>query len=176
MNLGLLVLRVVVGLLFAGHGAQKLFGYFGGYGLKGTAGFFEGIGLKPGHVHATSAGIMEFGGGLLLALGLITPIASAALIAVMTAAVITVHFPKGVWVTDGGYEYNLVLGAVAFALAGIGSGAWSLDHAFGISMHGVLWALGALAVGALGGLGAVLGGRAVSRQQQRAPTHRPTTA
>src|SRR5437763_3465334 len=119
MNLGLLILRLVIGLLLAGHGAQKLFGFFGGHGLRATAGFFEQIGLKPGRVHATSAGLLEFGGGLLLALGLLTPFASAALIAVMTAAVITVHAPKGVWNSDGGYEYNVLIGASAFALAAI---------------------------------------------------------
>ncbi len=120
MNLGLLILRLVVGLLFVGHGAQKLFGIWGGHGLKGTAGFFEAIGLKPGHVHATAAAVMEFGGGALLALGLVTPVASLALIAVMTAAIISVHFAKGLWVTNGGYEYNLVLASVALALAATG--------------------------------------------------------
>src|SRR5438270_6425515 len=147
MNLGLLVLRLVVGLLFAGHGAQKLFGIFGGYGLRGTASFFEGIGLKPGHIHAGAAGLMEFGGGILIALGLVTPFAAAALIAVMTAAVVTVHVANGVWNTNGGYEYNLVLAVIAFALAAIGAGAWSLDHALGLSIHGVLWGVGALVVG-----------------------------
>jgi putative oxidoreductase len=176
MHLGLLVLRVVVGLLFAGHGAQKLFGYFGGYGIRGTAGFFEGIGLKPGVVHATAAGILEFGGGLLIALGLVTPIASAVLIAVMIAAVITVHWAKGVWVTNGGYEYNLVLAAVVFALAAVGPGNWSLDHALSLSMTGVGWAIGALVVGVLGGFGAVLSGRLYARQQRAVPTGRPTTA
>jgi putative oxidoreductase len=176
MNLGLLILRLVVGLLFVGHGAQKLFGLFGGHGLLGTAGFFDGIGLKPGRVHATAAGVMEFGGGLLLALGLITPIASAAVIAVMTAAIISVHFAKGIWATEGGYEYNLVLAAVAFALAAVGPGAWSLDHALSLSMHSVGWAISALVVGALGGVGAVLSGRLHSRQERGLPTQRPTTA
>src|SRR5947209_3937007 len=175
MNLGLLVLRLVVGLLFVGHGAQKLFGVFGGHGLKGTAGFFEAIGLKPGHIHASAAALLEFGGGLLLALGLLTPFASAALIAVMTAAVITVHGSKGLWATEGGYEYNLVLGAAVFALAAIGAGNWSLDHALGLSVHGVLWAIGALVVGVLGGIGAVLSGRAQERQSPAA-SQRPTTA
>jgi putative oxidoreductase len=119
---------------------------------------------------------MEFGGGILLALGLITPIASAALIAVMTAAVITVHGAKGVWVTNGGYEYNLVLAAAAFALAGIGAGSWSLDHAFSISMHGVGWAIGALVVGSIGGASAVLSGRLYGRRRRSVPTRRPTTA
>jgi putative oxidoreductase len=179
MNLGLLVLRVVVGLLFAGHGAQKLFGYFGGHGLKGTAGFFDNLGLKPGYVHASAAGVLEFGGGILLALGLLTPVASAMLIAVMTAAVITVHGTKGIWSTNGGYEYNLVLSAVAFALAGVGAGAWSIDHALSLSMHGVLWAVGALVVGIAGGLGAVASGRSYAAREQRRhpqPTHRPTPA
>jgi putative oxidoreductase len=165
---------LVVGLLFAGHGAQKLFGSFGGHGLKGTAGFFEQIGLRPGHIHASAAGVMELGGGLLLALGLFTPFASAALIAVMAAAVITVHYAKGVWATDGGYEYNLVLAAVAFALAAVGPGNWSLDHAFGLSLHGTLWAIGALVVGAIGGYGAVLSGR--SQRRSTAATPGPTAA
>src|SRR3954469_22112274 len=97
MDLGLLVLRVVIGLLFAGHGAQKLFGAFGGGGLEGTAEMFDNIGLRPGALHARAAGTFEFMGGLLLALGLFTPFAAAALIAVMTAAVVTVHAPNGVW-------------------------------------------------------------------------------
>jgi putative oxidoreductase len=176
MHLGLLVLRVVVGLLFAGHGAQKLFGSFGGHGLKGTAGFFEMIGLKPGRIHATAAGVMEFGGGLLLALGLVTPFAAAALIAVMTAAVITVHLAKGLWVTEGGYEYNLVLAAIAYALATIGAGNWSIDHLLGLSMHGVLWGIGALVVGLLGGLGAVASGRLSARVPRTTATHTPHPA
>jgi putative oxidoreductase len=175
MNLGLLVLRVVVGLLFVGHGAQKLFGVFGGYGIEGTGGFFEQIGLKPGKLHASAAGAMELGGGLLLALGLLTPVASAVLIAVMTAAVITVHYPKGVWASDGGYEYNLVLSAIAFALAGVGPGAWSLDHAIGISWHSVGWALAALAVGIAGGVGAVVSGRLYGRRTHRVAPGAPLT-
>jgi putative oxidoreductase len=175
MNLGLLVLRLVVGLLFVGHGAQKLFGVLGGHGLKGTAGFFESIGLKPGHVHATAAGLLEFGGGLLLALGLLTPFASAALTAVMTAAVITVHASKGLWNTGGGYEFNLTLAAAAFALAATSAGAWSLDHALSISDHGVLWAIGALVVGIAGGAGAVVSGRLYGRQRGPVATRRPTT-
>jgi putative oxidoreductase len=179
MNLGLFVLRLVVGLLFAGHGAQKLFGSFGGHGLEGTAGFFEAIGLKPGHIHASAAGVLEFAGGILLALGFLTPLASAMLIAVMTAAVIIVHGPKGIWSTNGGYEYNLVLAAVAFALAAAGVGAWSIDHALSLSVNGVLWAVGALILGVIGGFAAVAGGRSYAareRQQRPQPAQRPTTA
>jgi putative oxidoreductase len=159
MYFGLFVLRVVVGLLFAAHGAQKLFGWFGGHGRAGTAGFFESIGLRPGHVHAGAAGWSEFGGGLALALGLFTPVAAAALIAVMTAAVMTVHRSRGLWATGGGYEYNLVLVTVAFALAAVGPGHWSLDHLFTFNDHGALWGVGALVVGGIGGAGAVLTGR-----------------
>jgi putative oxidoreductase len=159
MDLALLTLRVVVGLLFVGHGAQKLFGIWGGHGLHGTGGFFESLGLKPGKVHAFNAGAAEFFGGALLALGLLTPIAAVLLIGTMTVAIATVHFQKGIWSTEGGYEYNLVLMAVAFAVTGVGPGDWSLDHALGIDWHGTNWALGALIVGLLGGLGTMALGR-----------------
>ncbi len=176
MNLGLLILRLVVGLLFVGHGAQKLFGIWGGHGLKGTAGMFENLGLKPARVHATAAALMEFGGGALLALGLLTPFAALVLIAVMTAAVITVHLPKGLWVTGGGYEYNLVLAAAAFALATTGAGSWSLDHALSLSDHGVLWGVGALVIGVVGGLGAVVSGRLQSRRDRHLGAGHPSAA
>src|SRR5436190_22534731 len=116
MDLALLVLRVVVGFLFAGHGAQKLFGVFGGGGLDGTAQMFEKLGLRPSGLHARIAGTTEFMGGLLIVLGLLTPFAAAGLIAVMTAAVVTVHGPNGLWSSNRGYEYNLVLAATLFAL------------------------------------------------------------
>jgi putative oxidoreductase len=165
MDLALFVLRVVVGLLFAGHGAQKLFGAFGGGGLDGTAGMFDNIGLRPGTLHARAAGTAEFMGGVLIAVGLFTPFAAAALIAVMTAAVLTVHAPNGIWNTNKGYEYNLVLASIMFALSGIGAGAWSLDNAFGFDLHGVVWALAALAVGLAGGGGAVATGRTASGRE-----------
>jgi putative oxidoreductase len=161
----LLGLRLVVGLGFAAHGAQKLFGLFGGHGIEGTAGFFEQIGLRPGRLHARAAGTAELFGGLLIALGLVTPFAAAALIAVMTAAVLTVHLKNGFFNTGNGYEYNLVLVAALFALAGIGAGDWSLDSALDIDLAGTGWALGALGAGLLGGLGAVLGGRLASQRE-----------
>jgi putative oxidoreductase len=159
MDLALLALRLAVGLLFVGHGAQKLFGAFGGGGLEAIAGMFDGIGLRPGWLHARVAGTAEFLGGALIALGLFTPFAAAALIGVMTAAIITVHAPNGIWNTNRGYEFNLVMATVVFALAGIGAGSWSLDNAFAFALHGTGWALAALAAGILGGLGAVLAGR-----------------
>jgi putative oxidoreductase len=171
MSLGLLVLRVVVGLLFFGHGAQKLLGWFGGHGLSGTGAFFESMGFPQGKRQAFTAGLFEAGGGLLIALGLVTPFAAAALIAVMTVAVIKVHFQKGVWVTEGGYEYNAVLAAVVFALAGVGAGNWSLDHALSLNVHGTGWALAALGAGILGGLVPLAEARlAASRRDDAHPT------
>ena len=172
MDLALLVLRLVVGLGFAAHGAQKLFGAFGGAGIDGTARGFEQLGLRPGRLHAVGAGTAEFAGGLLIALGLVTPFAAAMLIAVMTSAVLTVHARNGFFNTNNGFEYNLALVAVAFALAGIGAGRWSLDHVLGLDLRGTGWALGALAIGVLGGLGAVLSGRlAASRRADRGQPH-----
>ena len=179
MELGLLVLRIVVGLLFAGHGAQKLFGLFGGHGLQGTAGFFEqGLGLKPGKVHATGAGSAEFFGGLLLALGLFTPFAAAALIGTMAVAVATVHWTKGVWSSEGGYEYNAVLMAVAFAVTAVGPGNWSLDHALSLDLNGAGWALAALGAGILGGLAMLAAGKSAGKRsaQAQSGTSSPTTA
>jgi putative oxidoreductase len=167
MELGLLVIRVVVGLLFVGHGSQKLFGWFGGHGLSGTAGFFDSLGMKPAKPHAFLAGLAEAGGGLLLALGLLTPLASAALIAVMVVAIVTVHAKNGLWNTSQGYEFNLVLAAVAFAVAAIGAGDWSLDSALGLDVAGTGWGLAALAAGVIGGLGAVATGRLASRERDQ---------
>jgi putative oxidoreductase len=171
MSLGLLVLRVVVGLLFFGHGTQKLFGWFGGHGLSGTGQFFESMGFPQGRRQAFTAGLFEAAGGLLIALGLVTPFAAAALIAVMTVAVIKVHAAKGVWVTEGGYEYNAVLVAIMVALAGVGAGDWSLDNALNLSLHGTGWALGALGAGILGGLLPIAEARiAASRGDHAHPT------
>ncbi len=160
MDLALFVLRIVVGLFFAGHGAQKLFGSFGGHGIAGTGQFFESLGMRPGRRHATAAGWAELGGGVLLVLGLAMPVASAAIIAVMFVAIATVHGSKGPWVSDGGFEYNAILMAVAFALAGTGPGGWSVDNAIDWTISGTWWAIGALGVGILGGIAALLSGRA----------------
>ena len=162
MDLALFVLRAVVGLFFIGHGAQKLFGSFGGHGLTGTAGFFDAIGIRPGHLHALAAGWAELGAGVLLVLGLLSPLAAVLVIAVMTTAIIAVHASKGPWVTEGGWEYNAVLMAVAFTVAGAGPGEFSLDNALGWmeDITGTGWALGALGVGILGGAGAIVAGRA----------------
>jgi len=133
VDLGLLILRVIVGLLFVGHGAQKLFGWFGGHGIKGTGAWFESIGIRPGTFWATVAGLVEFFGGLLFALGLLGPVGSLAILASMLTAIVKVHWPK-VWVAEGGLEYPLVNGAVAFVVGLLGPGAYSLDAYLGIRL------------------------------------------
>ena len=165
MDLGLLALHGVVGLLLVGHGAQKLFGVFGGHGVEGTAGFFEALGLRPGRLHAVAGGGAEVLGGALIALGLFVPVGAMLVIAVMTTAARTAHRGKGPWAQDGGWELPLVNAAAAFALAGVGAGKISLDHALGIHMAGTGWALGALGLGILGGLGAIAQGRLAARGQ-----------
>ena len=110
MDFGILLLRSVVGLTMAAHGAQKLFGWFGGPGLDKVALGFEQLGFVPGRRHARLAGLAEVGGGLLLALGLLTPVAGALILALMLVAALSVHLKGGFFLTSGGYEYNLVLG------------------------------------------------------------------
>lgn len=137
MNPGTTILRVVAGGLLAGHGAQKLFGWFGGQGPEGTGDFFEsGLGLAPGRRHAQAAGAAELGGGLMLATGLGTPLAAAALSGTMITAIQKVHLDKGPWATEGGWEYNAVLLALLFALTDEDSGPG--------------WAVAQLAAGAAG--------------------------
>ncbi|MBS4214545.1 MULTISPECIES: DoxX family protein [Neobacillus] len=127
LNIGLLIIRLVIGLLFVGHGAQKLFGWFGGYGPKGTGGWFESIGIKPGVTMAILAGLAELFGGLLFALGLLTPLAGILIAGTMAMAIIKVHAPNGLWATANGYEFNLTLLAVAIGVALIGPGQYALD-------------------------------------------------
>ncbi|GLI04361.1 oxidoreductase [Paenibacillus tyrfis] len=127
LALGLLLVRLVVGLLFIGHGVQKLFGWFGGYGPKGTGGWMESVGIKPGVVMAVLAGLMELLGGVLFAVGLLTPLAAVLIAATMLGAIVKVHGPNGLWSTANGYEYQLVLLVVAIGVALTGAGAYSLD-------------------------------------------------
>ena len=127
MDIGLLMIRLVVGLLFVGHGAQKLFGWFGGYGIKGTGGWFESIGIKPGVTMALLAGLTELIGGLLFALGLLTPLAGIMIAGTMVMAIAKVHGPNGLWSTENGYEYNLILIAVTIGVALTGAGQYAID-------------------------------------------------
>lgn len=130
MDLGLLIIRLVIGVSFVGHGAQKLFGWFGGYGLKGTGGWMESLGMKPGVTMALLAGLSELVGGLLFATGIGSGVGTwvgALLIAfTMLVAIVKVHGQNGFWVTQNGYEYNLTLIAVVIGVALIGPGAYIL--------------------------------------------------
>jgi putative oxidoreductase len=175
MSLGLLILRLVVGGLFIGHGTQKVFGWFGGHGLEGSGQFFDALGLRPGRTTALLAGTTEAGGGLLLALGLLTPLAAAGITAVMVAAIWTAHLSKGVWNSNGGFEYPLTLIAAVVALAGVGAGNWSLDNALGLDLAGTGWALAALAAGIVGGALAVISGKLLGTRAGVGPAH-PTSA
>lgn len=151
MSIGLLLLRLVVGLSFVAHGTQKLWGWFGGGGLEGTAQFFTMLGFPSGKRHAFMAGLAEGGGGALLTLGLLTPLGTLAIISVMLVATITVHLPKGFFAQNGGYEFPLVMAVAALTLAFTGPGAYSLDWALGIYASGTTWGVGALVLGLIGG-------------------------
>lgn len=126
---GSLVLRVPAGIIFAAHGAQKLFGWFGGYGLAGTGQWLDSIGLGPGLLMAALVGSAEFFGGLALILGLLVRPVSAVLAAVMAVAVFAVHADKGLFVANNGYEFALALLAISAALLFTGAGRASIDGA-----------------------------------------------
>ena len=159
-----------------GHGLQKLAGWFGGHGLEGTGEFFEStLEMAPGKAHAAAAGAAEAGGGALLAAGYATPVGASLLTGTMITAIRKVHASKGVWVTDGGFEYNLVLIAAVFALSGAGPGALSLDGALGKRRSGTLWALGQLAAGAAGSVAAVEIGRRMHAQRHPADGSQAST-
>lgn len=163
MDTGLLILRIVVGLLLAGHGAQKLLGWFGGSGLSGTGEFMESLGLRPGRPMALLAGLGEVIGGLLLGLGLLTPFGAMAVIGVLLTAVATAHADKGAWATNGGWELPLTYAAAASMLAFTGPGRFSVDAQAGWQLAGESWGVAALVVG-LAGAGAVLVARAATQQ------------
>ena len=151
MAIGLLILRLVVGITFVAHAVQKLFGWFGGGGIAGTAPFMEQLGFRPGRLQAVLAGLIEATAGFLLAVGFFLPFAAAMTMSVMFVATVTVHLAKGFFIQKGGYEYNLALAASALALAFTGPGELSLDAVLGITWSGPLSGMTALALGLLGG-------------------------
>ncbi|MCH1881357.1 DoxX family protein [Agrococcus sp. ARC_14] len=144
-DLGLLLLRLALAALLAGHACQKLFGWFRGRGIRGTAPLFEADGLRPGTVMVTFAGLTEVGAAGLLVLGLAMPLAAAMVIGAMAAAMATL-WPKGLWAHLGGFEVPLTYAIVAFVLACTGPGAVSIDALLPWQLHGPLWAIGAAAL------------------------------
>jgi putative oxidoreductase len=141
-----------LGGLFIGHGTQKLKGWFGGHGLDATAGMFEQLGLLPGRRNAIASGVAETAGGAGLALGLATPFAAASVIGSMITAIHRVHLKNGPWVTNQGYEYNLVLILAALTVAELGPGPLSVDHLLGTEESGPGWGLAALVMGSAGAI------------------------
>ena len=162
MDLGLLLLRVVVGTIMAMHGAQKAFGAFGGPGMEGTQGWLGSMGFRPARFHASVTSAAELVGGVFLVLGFFTPFAAAAIIGVMIVAIAAVHWENGLFNTSGGYEFNLVLIAAAGALAFTGAGAISFDNTLGLRLQGAGWGLLAYALAALGAVTTMTFGRQVS--------------
>lgn len=133
-NLALFLIRAVVGSLLAGHGAQKLFGWFNGPGLEGTGGFMESLGLRPGKQWALLAGLSEFGGGVLTLLGFLNPLGPLGIIGAMSMATAKVHWDTPIWVTEGGAELPVTNITAATAVMFAGPGKLSFDHAFGIRL------------------------------------------
>ncbi len=126
-GLDTLPLRIGAGVIFAAHGAQKLFGWFGGYGLEGTAGWMASIGLEPGLLLATLAGSAEFFGGLALIVGFLVRPAALVLAFTMLVAIVSVHLQNGLFLTNNGYEFGLALLAVSAGLVARGAGSLSAD-------------------------------------------------
>ena len=154
LSVGLLIARVIIGLLMAAHGTQKLFGWFGGYGLNATGEFMVQLGFNPGRAFAAAASLGEITSGLLVALGLLGPIGPALMVSVMIVATITVHWKNGLWASNNGFELPLLYSTAAIGLALTGFGAYSLDAMLNIAGRWtttVTWIV--LALGVLGGLG-----------------------
>lgn len=127
-GLAALALRIPVGIIFAAHGAQKLFGWFGGYGLQGTAGWLDSIGLGPGLLMALLAGGAEFFGGLALIVGVLVRPAALSLAFAMLVAIFAVHIGNGLFMSNNGYEFALALFAASVSLMFSGAGAFSVDQ------------------------------------------------
>ena len=153
LSIGLLIVRVVIGLVMAAHGAQKLFGWFGGYGLSKTGEFFVQLGYPQGRAFAAMASVAEITSGLLVVFGFLGPVGPALMISVMIVAAITVHWEHGLFAANNGIEVPLLYGTAALGLALTGYGRYSLDAWVGITDYltpTVTWL--ALGLGVLGGI------------------------
>ena len=152
MYTALLLARVVIGLLMAAHGAQKLFGWFGGYGLTKTGEFFGHLGFHPGKTFAAAASLAELTGGLLVAFGLLGPVGPALIVSVMIVAALTVHWSHGLFAANNGIEVPLLYVTAVLSFVLMGSGPYSLDAWLGIADRwtpAATWA--AVGAGVVGG-------------------------
>jgi putative oxidoreductase len=180
-DLGLLILRLVGGGLLAGHGAQKLFGWFGGGGIEGTAGMMQGMNLKPPKPWAMLAGASEFGGGLLTALGALGPVGPVGTIGAMEMATLKAHWGKPIWNTKGGAELPVLNMAFALAVALLGPGKYSVDGALGWKIPRRLVLIpGLLLAGAGVAAGVIMSNRPQpqpeAQAQEQAQVEEPETA
>jgi putative oxidoreductase len=168
---GLLILRVVVGLMLAGHGAQKVFGWWGGTGMTGWVGAMKRMRIRPAVPWAWASALAELLGGLAVAIGILSPLGNFAIAGSMLVAMALVHWPKGFWVSKGGYEFNLLIIAAVAALAVIGPGTLSADRLLRINLPEPLTlVLGTLAT--IAGVAVAL----TTRAPQAAAENRPQTA
>jgi len=167
VSIGLLALRIVIGLAMAAHGSQKLFGWFGGHGLTGTGGFFEMIGFRPGRMFALIAGATEFLSGLLIALGFLGPVGPALMLSVMIVAALTVHLQNGFFAQSNGVEVTVLFAVGAIALAFTGFGQFSLDALTGLdAAFGPAESIIGLGLGVAGAIGNLV----IRRQHQTGPS------
>jgi putative oxidoreductase len=163
-----LILRLVVGLTVAAHGAQKIFGWWGGPGITGWTGAMARMRIRPAVPWAWMSALAELAGGLMVAIGFLNPLGSFALAGSMLVAIALVHWPKGFWTTKGGYEFNLLIIAAAAAVAIAGPGAYSLDSALGIHLpEPVILIVGTLAT--IAGVAVALGTRAPAEATKPQP-------
>ena len=166
---GILLVRLLFGVAIAAHGSQKLFGWFGGYGLKGTGGFIETLGFRPGVVFAAMTGLSEFVGGLLLAVGLFTPLGAAIVLGTMIVAMVSVHLKNGFFAASNGIEMPFLYAAAALGLVFTGAGAYSLDNVLDVTFFSAPYVVGTLLVLTIVSTGVILGLRTYDQPQTTAP-------
>jgi putative oxidoreductase len=169
MDFGKLVVRIVVGGFFMGHGLQKLRGAFGGPGLEGTEQMMTALSMHPAKVNARAAALSETVGGAGIVLGAGTPFAAAALIGTMATAIRKVHFKNGPWNSGGGWEYNAVLAAVVAGLTNDGPGDLSVDALIGHKRWGLGWGVFAVVAGIAGSAAAIEVGRRLTPPTEEEP-------